>query len=165
MKESRARALATRAFEPDTVVLGPAEELDQGWRFPLVAENRPGLLGAIVNKQTGRVLRLFRDSPFDRDPALYDRGYHAESYDLVVLATDDVEATVRVLMSLQLSYREPYYHDGGVQRAERPMTEDVVRERLSAMPGIFTTGASVIDLVEGDRETVPFEYELLEYWP
>lgn len=94
--EAEARGLAKAELdrEGDEVVLGPARELEQGWLFPVIAKKTRAFPSVIVNKRDGRVLHLLHDSPLERDPVLYDRGYQFDVYDLVVHGIDDLDATV-----------------------------------------------------------------------
>lgn len=55
--EPRARELAIGAFEAESVVLGSARELNDGWFFPSVTKEAGYFTGVIVNKNTGRSLR------------------------------------------------------------------------------------------------------------
>jgi hypothetical protein len=164
IEESRARELAKAAFESDDVVLGDARELDDGWFFPCIAKSSRVFTSVIVNKQTGRTLRIMLQSSLERDPALYDRGYQYEQYDLVVLAINDWEATVRTLHAVHLVTVDTYYKYDRVWRVGRKLTEAEVGERLSTLPAIF---AGRIDFgledLERARDAGAFELKVLEY--
>ena len=129
--EPRAREVAKGAFEAEEVVLGGARELNDGWFFPCVTKGTQLFTGVIVNKKTGRPLRVMTHSPMERDLNLYDRGYHFDEYDLVVLTVENLDESVRVLHALHEITVDKYYKNGRVYRVGRPLTEPEVRERLS----------------------------------
>jgi len=162
--EARAREPAKAAFESDDVVLGAARELNEGWFLPCIAKRSQLFTAVIVNKETGRPLRIMRCSPMERDPALYDRGYQFERYDLVILTIEDLEETVRTLLVLGEVTVDTYYKYGRVWRVGRKVTEAEIRERLSTLPAVFN-GSLVFKLerIEQAREARWFEFKLLEY--
>ena len=94
--------------------------------------------GVIVNKKTGRPLRVMTHSPMERDLTLYDRGYHFDEYDLVVLTVENLDESVRVLHALHEITVDKYYKNGRVYRVGRGLTEAEVRERLSRLPCVFS---------------------------
>jgi hypothetical protein len=162
--EARARELGKAAFDSDDVVLGNARELVEGWFFPCTAKRSQLFTGVIVNKETGRPLRVMRWSPMQRDPALYDRGYQFEQYDLVVLTVDDWEETVRTIDGMHFVTLDTYYKYERVWRVGRKLTEAEVRERLSALPAIFAGRLDPrLDRLERAREAGWFEFKALEY--
>jgi hypothetical protein len=98
MSEPEAREVAKGAFDSDgEVVLGGGRELSEGWFFPCVTKGAQICVGVVVNKGTGRTLRVMTNSPMAEDLTLYDRGYQFSDYDLVVLAVENFDETVRVL--------------------------------------------------------------------
>jgi hypothetical protein len=126
---------------------------------------QPGRLpGVIVNKETGRPLRVMMQSSLERDLALYDRGYQFEKYDLVILTIEDLEETMRTLLVLGEVTVDTYYKYGRVWRVGRRVTEAEIRERLSTLPAVFN-GSPIFDLerLERAREAGWFEFKALEY--
>jgi len=111
--EPRAREVAKGAFEAEEVVLGGARELNDGWFFPCVTKGTQLFTGVIVNKKTGRPLRVMTHSPMERDLNLYDRGYHFDEYDLVVLTVENLDESVRVLHALHEITVDKYYKTAG----------------------------------------------------
>jgi hypothetical protein len=166
--EPRARELGKAAFEQDAVVLGDARELNEGWFFPVIAKRLRIYTAVVVNKATGRTLRVMMQSPVERDPTLYDRGYQFDKYDLVVLAITDFAETVAAILAMRFLTFEPYYKFGKVWRSGRVLTEVQVQERLSSLPCIFGEAFgsrldSGIELLEQAREAGWFEFVVLEY--
>jgi hypothetical protein len=162
--EGRARELGKAEFEPDDVVLGEAKELAEGWFFPCIAKASRVFTGVIVNKETGKPLRVMLHSSLERDPTFYDRGYQFEQCDVVVLEVQDTDATVRALQMLGAVTVDVYFKYGRVWRVGRQLTESEIRERLSALPGIFT-GRLCWEVEEFDnaRTQGKFTCEVLEY--
>jgi hypothetical protein len=140
--EPRAREMAKGAFEAEEVVLGGARELNDGWFFPCVAKGTQLFTGVIVNKKTGRPLRVMTQSPMDNDLTLYDRGYQFDNYNLVVLTVENMDQTVRVLHALHVITVDTYYKNDRVYRVGRPLTEVEVGERLSHLPCVFSVGST-----------------------
>ena len=162
--EPRARELAIGAFDAQQVVLGGARELTDGWFFPAVAKGRDLYTGVIVNKETGRCLRVRVHTPLDKDPTLYDRGYQYDSYDLVVLAIGDLDQTVRVVMDLHVVTLDTYYKNDRVYRVGRGLTEAEVRERLSKLPCVLSGPFMYrIDRLEHAREAGWMSFKVFEY--
>ncbi|ART69877.1 hypothetical protein BTO20_15975 [Mycobacterium dioxanotrophicus] len=162
--EARARELAIAAFDAQQVVLGGARELNDGWFFPSVTKGPDLFTGVIVNKRTGRCLRVRAHTPLDKDPTLYDRGYQYDGYDLVVLGIGDLDQTVRIVMALHVVTVDTYYKNDRVYRVGRPLTEAEVRERLSKLPCIFSGGFIFhIDELEHAREAGWMSFKVFEY--
>lgn len=164
--EPSARAVAQQALTAPDVALGDARELREGWFFSLRTP-RVGSNGMIVNKKTGRVLHLGSGFPVDRDLALYDRGYHFERYDLVILAVHDVKATRSAIGNLGLKVVTPTYEHGQVWRVPRSMTELEIRSRLEKLPCIFPAASLYfrLEVLEEARRERWFDFEALEYSP
>jgi hypothetical protein len=164
IEEARARELGKAAFDSDDVVLGDARELNEGWFFPCIAKRSDLFTGVIVNKETGRPLRVTMHSPMERDPALYDRGYQFEQYDLVILTIANWEETVRTIDALHFVTLDTYYKHDRVWRVGRQVTEAEVRERLSTLPAIFAGRIDHrLEHLERAREAGWFEFKSLEY--
>lgn len=162
--EPRARELAIEAFDTQQVVLGGVRELNDGWFFPGVTKGPELFTGVIVNKQTGRPLRVRAHTPLDKDPTLYDRGYQYDCYDLVVLTIGDLEQTVRVVMALHVVTVDTYYKNDRVYRVGRGLTEAEVRERLSNLPCVLSGGFVFhIDELERAREAGWMSFKVFEY--
>ncbi|WP_179473779.1 hypothetical protein [Mycolicibacterium vinylchloridicum] len=162
--EPGAREIAEGKFDGKDVLLGPAQELNDGWFFPCVAKRTDFVAGVIVNKKTGQPLRILTDSALDRDPALYDRGYHFHMYDLVVLTVTSVEETVRVLHALNEVTEDKYYKNDRVYRVGRALTEAEVRERISNLPCVFSGRFELhVDTLEQAREAGWFSFKTFEY--
>jgi hypothetical protein len=162
--EARARELGKAGFDSDDVVLGGARELTDGWFFPCISKRSRLFTGVIVNKETGRPLLVKAHSPMERDPALYDRGYQFEQYDLVILTIADWEETVRTIDAMHFVTRDTYYKHERVWRVGRQLTEAEVRERLSTLPAIFAGRIEHrLEDLERAREAGWFEFKLLEY--
>jgi len=162
--ESRAREVAKDAFEAEEVVLGGVRELNDGWFFPCVMKDIPLFAGVIVNKKTGRSLRVMKHSPMENDLNLYDRGYQFDEYDLVILTVENLEETVRVLHALHEVTVDTYYKNERVYRVGRGLTEAEVRERLSRLPCIFSGRLDFqIDILEEARQAGWFSFKLFEY--
>jgi hypothetical protein len=162
--EPEAREIALGAFESKGVVLGGCRELNDGWFFPCVTKRTEMYCGVIVNKATGRLLRVMAGSPMANDPTLYDRGYQFNSYDLVVLAVENLEETVRVLHGLHAVTVDTYYKNDRVYRVGRGLTEVEVRERLSRLPCLFSGGFDCrLEELEQAREAGWFSFKVFEY--
>ena len=162
--EPQARKLAEANNTYDEVVLGEAREIERGWFFPWKTA-RAGCNGIIINKQTGRALRLGSAFPIERDLALYDRGYQFEQYDLVILAVHDLDATRRALGRLRLQIVEPTYEHGQVWRLPRTMTDVELSKRLDTLPCIFPELRLyfALEVLEEARQERWFDFEALEY--
>jgi hypothetical protein len=162
--EARARELGNAAFDSDDVVLGDARELNEGWFFPCIAKRSRLFTGVVVNKETGRPLLVKLHSPMERDPALYDRGYQFEEYDLVILAIANWDETVRTIEAMHFVTLDTYYKYDRVWRVGRQLTEAEVRERLSTLPAIFAGRIEHrLEHLERAREAGWFEFKSLEY--
>jgi len=162
--EPRAREVAKGAFEAEEVVLGGARELNDGWFFPCVTKGTQLFTGVIVNKKTGRPLRVMTHSPMERDLNLYDRGYHFDEYDLVVLTVENLDESVRVLHALHEITVDKYYKNGRVYRVGRGLTEAEVRDRLLPLPCVFSGRFDFrIDKLEHAREAGWFSFKVFEY--
>ncbi len=135
--ETRARELAEKGLSEDDVSLGSARELREGWFFPSVSGASVGSHGVIVNKETGRLFRLGSAFSIERDLDMYDRGYQADEYDLVIVAVRDPEATMRVIMKLGPTEVEVTEEYGTVWRIARAVTERELRERIERLPCVF----------------------------
>jgi hypothetical protein len=163
--EARAREAAEGAFEGKEVVLGGVRELNDGWFFSCVTKGTQLFTGVIVNKKTGRTLRVMTQSPMANDPTLYDRGYQFDQYELAVLTIENLDETVRVLHALHEVTVDTYYKYGRVYRVGRKLTEAEVRERLSRLPCVFS-GRFLgfgIDELEQSRQAGWFSFKLFEY--
>jgi hypothetical protein len=137
--------------------------LNDGWFSPCVTKGRDLFTGVIVNKETGRPLRVMRQSPMGDDLNLCDRGYHFDNYDLV-LSVKNVDETVRVLHDLHEITVDTYFKDDRVYRVGRRLTEAEVRERLSRLPCVFSGRFSLgIDKLEHVREAGWFSFKVFEY--
>jgi hypothetical protein len=164
LDEHQARTVADGAIEDGEVVLGSAQELDDGWFFPRVTAGFTFYGGVIVNKTTGRPLSVIMHSSLYNDPTLYDRGYHFNDYDLVVLAVANMDETVRVLHTLHEVTTDKYYKNDRVYRVGRALTEAEVREHLSQLPCVFSGDFALhIDLLEQAREAGWFTFKTFEY--
>jgi hypothetical protein len=164
MDELEARAVAKGAFETEEVVLGGARKLNDGWFFPCVTKGNKLVAGVIVNKKTGRPLRVLTHSPMANDLNLYDRGYQFEAYDLVVLAVENLDEAVRVLHAVHEVTVDTYYKNDRVYRVGRGLTEAEVRERLSHLPCVFSGRCDFrIDELEHAREAGWFSFKVFEY--
>jgi hypothetical protein len=162
--EPRAREVAQGAFEAEEVVLGGVRELNDGWFFPCVTKGTQLFTGVIVNRKTGRPLRVVTRSPMENDLTLYDRGYQFDKYDLVVLTVDNLDETVRVLHALHEVTVDTYYKNDRVYRVGRRLTEAEVRERLSRLPCVFSGRFGFgIEKLEQVREAGWFSFKVFEY--
>ena len=87
--------IATRDIPKGIAVdVEAVRELPSGWFFPYRSAGDQlfcGSQGVIINKQTGKTLRLGSAFPVERDLELYERGYQFETYDLVVLEIADLD--------------------------------------------------------------------------
>lgn len=164
MHERQARQIAARAVTDDGVSLGPAQELREGWFFPWQTAC-VGCKGVIVNKNSGRLLRLGSAFSTERDLTMYERGYQFERYDLVIVAVRDREATVRTLAKLRPSMVEPTYEHGQVWRIPVPMPEAELGRRLERLPCVLPEMSLYfhLELLEHARRERWFEFEALEY--
>lgn len=164
--EPTARELAKADFEADgteVAVLGNARELELGWFFPVITKERDIYSSVIVDKGTGRVLRVIGGS-LDRDPTLYDRGYQYEVYDIVVLSVANLDETVSILVALHEVTVDVYYRYGRVYRVGRGLTEAEVRARLQSLPAVFSGRATfMIERFEEARQKGWFEFKTFEY--
>jgi hypothetical protein len=164
--EPAAREIAQTNLSSYDVVLGAGRELEQGWFFPCVMKGPDAFAGVIVDKQDGRALTVVTGTPMATNPALYDRGYRFGSYDLVVLAFDDLEQTVRLLHDMHPGIVDTYFKFGRVYRVGRGMTEDEIRDRLQQLPGIFSGAFTYhLDRLEEAREAGWLTFEIFEYRP
>jgi hypothetical protein len=162
--EPEAREAAKGALESEGVVFGGCRELNEGWFFPCVTKGAQIFAGVIVNKATGRPLLVVTQSPMASDLTLYDRGYQFSLYDLVVLAVENLDETVRVLHALHEVTVDTYYKNDRVYRVGRGLTEVEVRERLSRLPSVFSGRFDYrIDKLEEAREAGWFSFKMFEY--
>ncbi|TRW88325.1 hypothetical protein FK535_03770 [Mycolicibacterium sp. 018/SC-01/001] len=164
--EPAARDIALAKLPPEKAVLGAARELAAGWFFPCVMRDIDTLAGVIVNKDDGRPLHVMSDSPMANDLTLYDRGYQFHTYDLVVLATEDIEHTIRLVHDMGPLIVDTYYKFERVYRVRRPLTEDEIRERLQSLPAVFGgVSAYHLDRLEAAREAGWLTFKVFEYRP
>ena len=144
-------------------------ELQSGWYFGCRSLGEPlyGSNGLIVNKATGKVLHLGSAFPLERDLDLYDRGYHFERYDLVVLEVANLDATLAALLELGLTVVEPAYEHGTVWRIPRGLTRDELVQRLSVLPCVFGDAQLYfrLEALEQARTVGAFRFEALEFTP
>ncbi len=98
IERDAALEIATRDIPKGIAVdVETVRELPSGWFFPYRSAGDQlfcGSQGVIINKQTGKTLRLGSAFPVERDLELYERGYQFETYDLVVLEIADLDATL-----------------------------------------------------------------------
>jgi hypothetical protein len=138
--------------------------LHDRWFFPYVMKDIPLFTGVIVNKKTGRSLRVMTHSPMQNDLNLYDRGYQFDKYDLVILTVENLDETVRVLHALHEVTVDTHDKNERVYRVGRGFTEVEVRERLSRLPCIFSGRFDFrIDNLEEAREAGWFSLTVFEY--
>jgi hypothetical protein len=161
--EPDARSIAQATLAPGDVALGEAKELQEGWFFPWITSHL-GCNGVIVNKQSGRVLKLGSAFPVERDLVLYDRGFQFEQYDLVILAIHDLEATRRAVGRLPLQVVEPSYDHGQVWRIPRAMTDPERWRSLQKLPCVFPALRLYfhLEVLDEARREGWFEFEALE---
>jgi hypothetical protein len=142
-------------------------ELQSGWYFGCRSLGAPlyGGNGLIVNKATGKILHLGSAFPLDRDLDLYDRGYHFERYDLVVLEVANLDATLATLLELGLTVVEPTYEHGAVWRVPRSLTRDELAQRLTVLPCVFGDIQLYfrLEALERARPLGHFRFEALEF--
>ena len=149
-------------------------ELREGQLFPFRAATSGtpdplstpvGCNGVIVNKITGKALRLGSAFPIARDAAMYDRGYRFDRYDLVVTEVRHPAHTVETLRKIAMTVVEPTYEQGTVWRIPRPMTNEELRARLARVPCVFGNVRlyAACEALEAAREAGAFVFELLEY--
>jgi len=129
--------------------------------------NRVGSNGVIVNKRTGRIFELGSAFPVERDLRIYDRGWHAAVYDLVVLSIRDLRETRRAIGRLRLTTLSITYESGQVWRINKPMTEAERSARLDSLPCIFPEVGLYFDfeVLEEVREAGWFTFDAVEYRP
>jgi hypothetical protein len=165
IEEPEAREVAEGAFESHgQVVLGGGRELNAGWFFPCVTKGAQLYAGVIVNKASGRALRVMIQSPIADDLTLYDRGYQFSAYDLVVLTVENFDEAMRVLHALHIVTVDTYYKNDRVYRVGRGLTEAEVRERLSRLPAVFSGRLDFgIDKLEQARVAGWFSFKVFEY--
>ena len=142
-------------------------ELQSGWYFGCRSLGEPlcGGNGLIVNKATGKVLHLGSAFPLERDLDLYDRGYHFERYDLVVLEVSNLDTTLATLLEVGLTVVEPTYEHGTVWRFPRPLTRGELAQRLSVLPCVFGDAQLYfrLEALERGRSLGAFRFEALEF--
>jgi hypothetical protein len=162
-----ARRIAEAVDQNLAIHEGAARELEYGWYFPYreTAEPVVGSHGIIVNKSTGKVLRLGSRFPRERDLTMYDRGYQFDSYDLVVLEVHNMESTLDVLLRLGLSKTEPEYKHGTVWRIPSALSRLELASRLSILPCVFgnTSLYFTLEVLEQARSAGHFRFEVVEY--
>lgn len=160
--EDHARKLVGAVITGDGIELGPARELREGWFFPY---QQIGSHGVIVNKKTGRTFKLGSAFPLERDLSLYDRGWQANHYDLVILEIRDLRETQRAIGRLPLTTVEPKYKHGQVWRVPKRMTDLQRWTRLERLPCIFPAVPLYFcfEVLEEAREAGWFTFEALEY--
>lgn len=162
--EPGARERAQSELPTSEAVLGAARELEQGWFFPCITKGIRVFDGVVVNKTTGECLRIMTESALSRDPTLYDRGYQFLTYDVVVFAIHDVDATVDVLVRLHETTVDVYYKYDRVWRVGRGLNEAEVRSRIATLPAVFTgNGQYVIGDLEEARARGWFDFRVLKY--
>jgi hypothetical protein len=147
---------------------GRVRELRTGWLFPYRSATGGAVVGSngvIVNKLTGKAVRLGSAFPMDRDAAMYERGYCFERYDLVVTGVRDMERTIDALQNVGISVVEPEYEHGTVWRIPRRLTGAELRARLARLPCVFGDLSLYFkcEVMEEAREAGAFSFELLEY--
>lgn len=163
-----ARHIAQSAIDARVVIDDArTRELQLGWYFgcrslgePLIASS-----GLIVNKSTGKVLRLGSAFPVERDLALYDKGYQFERADLVVLEVANLDATLATLLELGLTVVVPTYEHGSVWRIPRELTRDELAQRLRSLPYVFGDVRLYFGLeaLERARALGALRFEVLEF--
>ena len=168
LEREAARQIAERALDPrcaidDSRVI----ELDQGWYFPSRSLVGPmaGSHGVIVNKKTGKILTLGSAFAPQRDLDMYERGYHFERDDLVVLKVANLDAALTTLLELGISATEPAYEHGTVWRIPRRLTRDELAQRLRRLPFVFGDIQLYfrLEVLEKARSLGSFQFEALEF--
>jgi hypothetical protein len=147
--------------------LGDAQELRDGWYFPLSSRGVIGCNGIIVNKRTGRRFHLGLALPVERDLELYDRGYQFDWYDLVILRVHDHKQTAHALSRLHLDVLEPRTEWGTVRQVPRRMTGDELAAKLERLPCILPAVRLYFEAeaLERARAAGWFVFELREHVP
>ena len=164
------RAIAERSVDPGTHVDDAyARELRDGWFFPFICTSEPlvGCNGIIINKTTGKVLRLGSAYSDERDIEMYEKGYQFERYDLVILEILDKDATLDALLQLHFVSIEPKYDRGTVWRIPRPLTRADLALRIAQVPYVFGDVGlyGSWEVLEAARALGSFRFLALEYTP
>ncbi len=143
-----------------------AREIRSGWYFPWKFAGEPlvGSNGIIVDKRTGRVVRLGSAYPLERDLHAYDAGYPLTKAHLVVTRVADQNRAIALLQQLRISKVEPEEAHGVTWRIPQLLSGSEIRARLVSLPadfGIIQVYFSVEPL-ERARQERCFSFELQE---
>lgn len=141
MDEESARRFALQSLSEDANLgLGRARELVEGWYFPFHPLEEGvdlGPQGLIVNKRSGEVFHLGSAFSVSRDLKLYDAGFQAKAYDLVIFKVRRLRKALRFLEELRITIVEPEFAHGRVWRIPRELKRDELKVRLADLPCVF----------------------------
>jgi hypothetical protein len=116
-------------------------ELEGGWFFPSAPGSgwrMPGQgPGLTVDKVDGAVFQFGSRMPLSDSLDFYNRGYRTAIVDLVILAVQDVERSLDLILDFRPSTVDVSYEAGTVWRIGRDLTRSEIGSRLNDLPCVF----------------------------
>lgn len=164
---TRAQALqrVLDALNAEGTSTSDVRELSNGWLVTAYPANSDRPERAIVNKTTGKVLRLDSSFPVERDVKFYEQGYVYDEYDLVILRASEETRTVEVLFEIGIARIEVTYAEGRVWRTARHLSKRSLRRRIQNLPEVFERVRLYqhLERLEEGRARRWFEFKALAY--
>lgn len=143
-----ARRIAIGHIPSDYVLMDECTiEKPYGWRF--LAETRAfletggpldsaiGFGDFLVERESGRIFDFYSAYSLEENFANYEKGFRYHNYDLVIEAIFDLDETVRLLKTLNMSDVEPEIEWGTVWVIPKHYTCEQIRRMLDALPCTF----------------------------
>ena len=144
-----AKQIALDRIGPDCALIDDATmEKSYGWYFCYQSKAyvqsgdfRDMLIGSggfIVEREDGDVFEFGSAYPLERNLAAYEAGFKYDTYDLTILSVSDIQQTVRLLLSLNMTYVVPEEAYGTMWRIPQGYTEVQIRSALASLPHTFS---------------------------
>lgn len=120
---------------------GEDDVIEKAWGWLVCHRHRSaepvggGPMGTIVERHTGRLIRLGSGYDTETHVHIYEAGYYAAGdFDLVITAVADPIEAVGLLASLRIQYVVPEVAHGRVWRVPTAYTEERLAEMIRDLP-------------------------------
>jgi len=168
MIDAQKAAVLAQASAPKQFVIAADQvrETRCGWFFPWHFDGPPlaGSKGVVVDKQTGRVVKLGSAYSLERDLNAFDAGYRFGSAFLVVTAVRNERHAIDQLLRLNIREATPELAHGVEWKIPKAITAQDIEVRLRRLPCRFGPIATyfAVEALEAIRSGRDISYELEE---